>query len=166
MSKFSGWGRRGGRSRSVRKVEAARANGADGGRPKKRTLAERILRCDIPDEQRPLVDAAFRAKVWFFARPFSDDERAQILRHFSVEGNSLNTFCYQWTRPSSEVRKALRRLRHNYSYDLRFQRTKQVLPDWEKRTDAIMRQLNFRRRGAFGLRNDAVVRRLEEIAHE
>jgi hypothetical protein len=112
MTGFKKWGQKGGRAKTAAKTQAVRLNGLRGGRPKTRTLAERLLRRRIPEKQYALVDAAFRFAL-------NSDERAELLAHFWTD--SLHTLDYSWSPPgpvSGCVRKffvgADRRLPKNY----------------------------------------------------
>jgi len=101
MTRFKKWGRKGGRAKTEAKAQAVRQNGLRGGRPKTRTLAERLLRRKISAKQYELVDEAFRLAL-------TREEQEQVLSHFWTHGDSLNTREYIWTSPDYPVRGLVR----------------------------------------------------------
>lgn len=101
--------KKGGQSRSRAKVRAARANGRKGGRQQSRTLAERLLRRRIAEDQQKAVTAAFKDFHIGYG------ERDALLNYFDVlpwdrnsDHDALHSNSYKW--PRGKIRKDILRI--------------------------------------------------------
>jgi hypothetical protein len=116
-------GQKGGKSRSLAKKKAARKNGQNGGRTPTRSLAERLLRQKLNNEQkRHLYNA------WTDGQIMLEGEKKHFLDYFSATPTYINpTFVFPITstfwrrktrRPPKEVKFLIRKFRLGARYYL------------------------------------------------
>ncbi len=115
---FTGFeaGAKGGKSQSPKKQRAARANGRQGGRPRKRTLAEYLLRRRLVPEQHSAVDNALRSMT------LSVPEQEALLAYFGVDRTSsinVQDFRPRERKPNAKIRYIMRKFRMEVNHRLK-----------------------------------------------